>query len=187
MIRAVATLPSLYEVIFRPATAWGPLLAVDPPWTTPLLRVALPLSVLPAFAWPIGQAASGDASWAPGAMAGSFVSTAVFAIATILLLAAGFYVLAGFFDLQRQWGRSVALAAYASSPVLLSGALLVMPVLVIACLVACLHCFALCYLGAQRLLGCSESDAAFYVAAAWMFMLVSSMLAAGLCSAAGLI
>jgi hypothetical protein len=62
-----------------------------------------------------------------------------------------------------------------------------MPVLIAASVAACVHTCALCYLGVQRLLDCPEGDAAFFVAAAVMFWLVATLIAGGLCSAAGLI
>jgi hypothetical protein len=111
----------------------------------------------------------------------------VASMGSILALAAGFYILAPFFDAPRRWRHAVAVAGFASSPVLLSGALLVMPVLIAACVTSCIHCFALCYMGAQRVLGCREADADFFVAAACMFALVGSLLLGGLCSAAGLL
>ena len=147
----------------------------------------LPLALLPALAWPVGQAASGDLAWSPQALAASFVTTLASSLATVLLLAAAFYLLAPFFDASRHWSRSVGVAAYAATPVLAAGALLVLPVLIVACVVACLHAFALCYLGVQQMLGCRESDAAFFVAAACMAALVLSMLLAGLCGAVGLL
>lgn len=52
---------------------------------------------------------------------------------------------------------------------------------------AFLHCFALCYLGLQSVLGCREADAAGFVAAACMFTGIASSVLGALCSAAGVI
>jgi hypothetical protein len=180
-------LPSPFDVTFRPTAAWVALRAADPSWTRSLLEQALPLALLPALAWPLGQASSGRLAGTFEALAASFLATLLFSLATILLFAAGLFVLSPFFEAPRHWGRCVALAAFSASPVLIVGALLVVPVLVVACVAACVHALALSYLGARHLLGCPESDAAFFVAAACMFALVSSMLLGGLCSAAGLI
>jgi hypothetical protein len=117
----------------------------------------------------------------------AFLQTLALVLASLVLFAAGLYVLGPLFGARRVWRRAFALAAFASTPVLLTGALLVMPVLLIACLGACVHSFALCYGGVQQLLGCPEPDAAFFVAAACMFTLVGSLAAGALCSAAGLI
>lgn len=168
----------------RPSAAWDRLRAADPPWTVSLLRHALPLSLLPAVAWPLGQMWSGDLRMA---LATSVVSTIAFTLAAVIVFAAAFYVLSPAFDVPRAWGRCVALAAYASTPVLLAGALLVVPATVVVCVAALIHCCALCYLGAQQVLGCRESEAAFFIAAAAILSVVGSLILGGLCSAAGLI
>jgi hypothetical protein len=71
--------------------------------------------------------------------------------------------------------------------VLLSWVLLLYPPLMVLPVVALLHCFALCYVGVQRVLGCRESEAAMMVAAGWIFAGICGTLVGGLCSAAGLI
>jgi hypothetical protein len=172
---------------FRPGAAWEALRLADPPWSVSILRHALPLTLLPGLAWPLGRAASGELPWAAGAVATSLVSTIVFLLAAILVFAVAFYLLCPFFDVPRSWRRSVALAAFASTPVLLVGGLLFIPGMIVASVASLVHCFALCYLGVQRLLGCRESEAAFFVAAAAMLSLIGSLLLGGLCSAAGLI
>jgi hypothetical protein len=183
----VARLPSAIEITFRPNAAWEALRAADPPWIETVLRHALPLSLLPALAWPLGQAWSGGLPLMPAPLAASLVSTVLLTLASILVLAAAFYFLCPFFDMPRAWPRSVAVASFASTPVLLAGGLLVLPGMIVASVASLIHCFALCYLGAQRLLGCRESEAAFFVAAGGMLSVVGSLLLGGLCSAAGLI
>lgn len=159
----------------------------DPPWSATLLRYLLPLCALPALAWPLGQAWSGELPWAAAKLAPAFFGTATAALVSIVVLAGAFYLLAPFFDADRTWRRALAVAAYGSTPVLLTGALLVSPVLIVACVASLVHCCALYYLGVQALLGCRESDAAFFCAAAAMLSIVGGLVAAGLCSAAGLI
>jgi Yip1-like protein len=172
---------------FRPGAAWDALRAADPPWSASMLRHALPLSLLPGLAWPLGRVASGELPWSGGAVAASLISTVLLSLAAILVFAVAFYLLCPFFDMPRAWRRSVAVAAYASTPVLLVGGLLFIPGVIVASVASLVHCFALCYLGVQRLLGCRESEAAFFVAAAGMLSVVGSLLLGGLCSAAGLI
>lgn len=179
--------PSALAMVLRPAAAWPATRAADPSWLRSLCGHALPLSMLPAIAWPLGQAAAGDLGWTLHALAGLSFSTLGLSLAAILLLAAALFVLAPAFDAARDWNRAVAVAAYAATPVLLSGALLLMPVLVMASLIAGLHSCALCYLGVQSMLGCPERDAAFFVAAAGMLSLVASLALGALCSAAGLL
>jgi hypothetical protein len=183
----LATVPSAIAITFRPVGAWEAIRSADPGWTRCLLGHALPLALLPGAAWPVGQALSGDLPWSAAALWASVLSTVGFTLASVVLLAIAFYALSPFFVARRRWRGCLAVAAFASTPVLLAGALLVMPVLIVASIVACIHCFALCYLGVQRVLGCPEHEAAFFVAGACMFALIASLVLGGLCSAAGLI
>jgi hypothetical protein len=183
----VAKLPSAIEITLRPARAWEALRAADPSWPRTLLRHALPLSLLPALGWPIGQVLGGDLAARPAALAGVFLSSLAFTLASIVVFATAFYLLSPAFGIPRAWRRTVAVAAFASTPVLLTGPLLAFPPMIVASVAALVHCCLLCYLGVQRVLGCRESEAAFFVAAACMLSLVGSLLFAGLCSAAGLV
>jgi len=142
--------------------------AAPPRWPVSLAVQVLPFALLCVLAWPA-------------------VSTVLISLAAVMTLGLGFFVLAPVFGVARSWDRSLAVAAYASTPVLLSWFLLLYPLLMILPIVALLHCFALCYLGVQHVLECKESEAALFVAAAWIFSAVGSMLLGGLCSAAGLI
>jgi hypothetical protein len=174
-------LPSTLDITLRPTAAWQAIRTVKPRWTRSLLGHALPLALLPATAWPVGQSASGSAA------VFSFASTLVFSLASVVLFALGVYVLSSFFEAERDWDRSMAVAAYASTPVLLCGALLVIPLLVIASLAGFVHFLVLAHLGLQRVLGCRADDAAGFTAASCLFAAVASMVLGGLCSAAGLI
>lgn len=139
-----------------------------PGWGASLGVQVLPFALLCAVAWPRA-------------------STVLLSLAAVLMLGLGFFVLAPWFGLQRSWDRSVAVAAYASTPVLVSWFLLLFPLFAVIPVVALLHCFALCYLGVQQVLDCRESEAALLVAAAWVFSGFGSMILGGLCSAAGVI
>ena len=142
--------------------------AAPPRWLVSLAVQVLPFALLCALAWPA-------------------LSTVLISLAAVMMLGLGFFALAPVFGVARSWDRSLAVAAYASTPVLLSWFLLLYPLLMILPIVALLHCFALCYLGVQHVLECKESEAALFVAAAWIFSALGSMLLGGLCSAAGLI
>jgi len=142
--------------------------AARPTWAVSLAVQVLPFALLCAVAWPR-------------------VSTLVVALAAVALLGLGFFLLAPGFGVARSWDRSAAVAAYASTPVLLSWFLLLYPPFAVLPIVALLHCFALCYLGVQQVLECRESEAALSVAGAWVFSAIGSMLLGGLCSAVGLI
>jgi len=142
--------------------------AARPRWVVSLAAQVLPFALLCTLAWPR-------------------VSTLFVSLAAVAMLGLGFFALAPVFGVARSWDRSLAVAAYASTPALLSWFLLLYPPFIILPVAALLHCFALCYLGVQHVLECRESEAALFVAAAWVFSAVGSMLLGGLSSAAGLL
>ncbi|HEY5900868.1 MAG TPA: YIP1 family protein [Burkholderiales bacterium] len=160
-------LPSL-RIIYSPTRAWEDVRAAQPSWMASLLVQVLPFAALCAVPWPSSQ-------------------TVFLSLAAVVILALGFFALAPWFDARRSWNRSMAVAAYASTPVLLSWFLLTFPPFAIVPVVALLHSFALAYLGVQQLLDCRESEASLLVAAAWVFSAFGSMLLGGLCSAAGVL
>jgi hypothetical protein len=157
--------PSL-AVIYRPTRAWQALRAARPGWLRCILVQVLPLALFCALAWP-------------------FASTVVLVVVAVLTLALGFFVVSPWFDVPRSWDGCAAVAAYASTPVMVAWGLLAYPPFAILPIVALLHSFALGYLGVQEVLGCREEEAALLVAAAWVFSAVGSMVIGALCGAAG--
>jgi hypothetical protein len=181
--------PPFLGILIRPQATWRQIRAADPSWARSLFGHALPLALLPSIAWPLGQsffagsaALSGSAAIAKGFMATLFLS-----LMSVALFALGLYLLSGFFRVARRWDRAMAVAAYASTPVLLCGALLVFPLLVIASVGGFLYGLALCSTGLQEMLGCREQDAAAFIASAAVFLGASSMAAGALCGAIGLL
>jgi hypothetical protein len=142
--------------------------AARPGWLASLGVQVLPFALLCAIAWP-------------------GMRTILILLAAVIILASTLFVLAPWFQAARSWDRAMAVACYASTPVLLSWFLLLFPPFAVLPIVALIHCFALCYLGVQQLLECRESEAAMFVAAAWVLSGIGGMLLGGLCSAAGLI
>ena len=97
--------------------------------------------------------------------------------ASVLLLAASFYVLALMFGRPRDWPRALQVAAYSFAPVFLAGVLLILPDLVFVLIIAAAHGFYVQFIGVQYVLGIKEGDAAEYVALVIMlFMMASTFL-----------
>ena len=178
-------LPRFLGILIAPTATWRVLRAADPSWAQSLLGYALPLALLPSVAWPLGQSFAGAAPAlaGPAAIALGFATTLLLTVACTVLLALGIYLLSGFFGVARSWNRATAVAAYSSTPVLLCGALLVVPLLVIASVGGFLYGLALCSIGLKAMLGCREEDAAAFVAGAGFFLGASSMALGALCSA----
>jgi len=179
-------LRTIVGIVLRPSGSWATLRTATPRWTRSLLAHALPLALLPAIAWPVGQslvADSGISGW-PG-IAGGFVATLLLTLACLLLTAAAIHVLAPFFGVPRHWDRAVAVAVHASTPVLLCGALLFVPVLVVASVAALIHALVLCSLGLRIVMGCKEEDCPAFVACIAMLSGAAAMGLGALCSAIG--
>ena len=160
-------LPSL-SIIYSPTRAWLAVRAAQPSWAASLLVQVLPFALLWMLAWPS-------------------ISTVLFVLAGVAVLALGFFLLAPWFEARRSWDGSMAVAAYASTPALAAWLLLVYPPLAVLPVAALLHAFALSCLGVQHILDCRSSEAELFVAGAWLFSAVASVLLGGLCSAAGLL
>jgi hypothetical protein len=179
-------MPRFLGILFRPSLTWQAIRAADPSAGLTLVTHALPLALLPSIAWPIGRALTGAATGFP-AGASAFTATLLLSLASIALLGAGIYLLAGFFEASRSWRRSFAVAAYAATPVLLCGALLFVPVLVIASVGGFLYGLGLCAMGLRIVLDCRDEQTAAYVASAGAFLGATSMALGALCGAIGVI
>jgi len=163
----------------------------DASWVRTLSSHVLPLALLPAVAWPVGQALEGrlpDFDATPlAALAAAFGATFLATVASVIALAAGLWLCEGPAGVVRNWSRSMLVAAYAGTPVLLSGALLFLPVLVLASLIAMLHCFALCHSGARDVLGCPATVADGFTAASIVVAFAVTLAFGALCGAAGIL
>ena len=178
--------PRYLGILFRPEATWREIRAADPSAGRTLLTHALPLSLLAALAWPAGRALTGAATgWST--VATGFVATLLLTLACIILLGAAIYLLAGFFAAARNWQRSLAVAAYAATPVLLCGALLFNPLLVIASVGGFLYGLGLCAMGLRVMLDCNDTQTSAYVASAAVVFGATSMALGALCSAIGLL
>jgi hypothetical protein len=174
-----------YRIVVRPRTEWAAVRVENRLWWSVLLGHVLPLSFLPGLGWAIGLSVTGalpSASGLPGSsFTGSVALTVLLTVLCVVLLALAFYLLAPMYDAQRHWGRALSVAAYGTTPVLLSGVLLVMPIMVMACTVAMLHNFLLYYVGLQQVVGCKRSAAAEYLALSCLL----TALATGILGAVG--
>jgi hypothetical protein len=177
--------PRFLRILLRPEATWREIRAADPSAMHVFSRHVLPLVLLPSIAWPIGRAL--EESAAQEGIVAAFIATFLLSIACVLLGACGTYLLAPIFSAERSWRRACAVAAYSATPVLLCGALLFLPLLVIASVGGFLYGLALCAGGLRLLLDCKESETAGYVASVAVFLGVTSMALGALCSAIGLI
>jgi hypothetical protein len=157
-----------------------------------LLGYVVPLSAVPAVAWMIGLrvfgldlVAEGEPIVHPSAPAilRAGVATFLGSVGSVVVLAVAFRLLAPMYDGARDLRRAWTVAAYGSTPVWLFGLVLVKPNLVIAGMLAVLHCSYLYYTGLQAVTGVREGDAAEYVAIGLLLLLAASTVAGGFLAA----
>ena len=177
-----------FGLIVRPRREWAAIAGETAHPLRILLGYVVPFSALPAVAWMIGLHAfgldlvaegepvthpSGPAILRAGAM------TFLGSVASVAMLAGAFRLLAPMYDAARDLRRAWSVAAYGSTPLWLFGLVLVKPNLVIAGMVAVLHCSYLYYTGLQAVTHVREDDAAEYVAIGLLILLAASTLAGG--------
>ena len=186
------TLSRIAGMMLHPEAEWNAV-ARDMPGAAVLLRnFLLPLSLLTPVATTIGMLVF-DTGWnaeygysllrdrAPVIA----ITTYVFEIVSVYLLAAIFYLFARTEGSSPGFLAALRVAVFGSIPLLLSGATLFIPFNVIISKVAMLYSFYLYYLGVSRLLGIRPSDATMFVGVTMICMLVASGFMGGIASMLG--
>ena len=181
-------------IIVRPAAEWDAV-AREPASVMRLLaRYIMPLSLIPSIAIVIGMTFFG-AGWDPvhgyalpreRALAAG-VANFAYAIATILLLALIFHWFARASNKPRRtYAEALQVATYGAIPVLISGAFLVLPVLVMLSIVACIHSLFLLNGGLRTVLRVEESESAMLVGISIVMLTIASMAIGAIAAALGL-
>jgi hypothetical protein len=177
-----------FGLIVRPTTAWQSIAASSvEAELLPALRHAAMLSLLTSLSWSLGRL------WllVPASPAMSFLfallSTFVLCMLAIALLAGALAVLLPAYGCPRNWYGAWVVAAYSATPVLLCGALLVLPVAVILMVVTLPYAFYLLSLGAHHVCGVRSKDTAEFTAATLVLTVAASMLTGGVLSAAAIL
>ncbi|MEO8133942.1 MAG: YIP1 family protein [Betaproteobacteria bacterium] len=184
----------LVAILVRPDFAWTAI-AHEPMTARQVLGTILPLCLLPALATIVGMSVF-NSDWDPlhgYRTAGNRVllvglANFVFAAATIVLLALLFHWLAVPDGKRRKpFAAALKLAAFGAVPVLLAGAFLVLPIMIVLTLVAAVHSLYLYYLGMQTVLEVRGEDAVMMLALCVVLLSVASGLLGALASAFGLL
>lgn len=187
------TLRRIGGIIVRPHREWDAI-ARDPTPIPAVLATLLLLSLLPTIAVMIGLAVF-NSDWSPihgyrpigpPAVVGgiNYAST----VLTIVMLAAIFHWLAVSPGKRRKpFVQSLNVAVYGAVPALLGGALLVLPVMVIAQLVAGLHSLVLYNEGIQRVLEVKSGESTMLVAMCVVVLSVGAAIVGAVASMIGLL
>jgi hypothetical protein len=160
----------IYLLLFYPRAEWDEI-ARETIRVDALVRsYILPLSLIPPIATVIGMKTF-DASWNPAAgyqvppdeIYAAGMATLFGSIGSIFLLAAIFRLIAPMYGSSRDFVAALKVATFGAIPVLLAGAVLVVPIFVIVSVVALCHTLYLYWLGVHHVLGVEAGAQAEFV------------------------
>jgi len=180
-------------LVFRPDAEWARI--ASEPTTVDLLlrRYILPLSALAPLATLIGMRVF-DSSWdrehgylVPADQIFNAAATTFFGtIASIFALAAIMALIAPMYQCKRDYLAALKVAAYGAIPLLLSGATLLLPAMILVSMVALCHTLFLLYVGATRVLQ-MHHDQAEFIGISLLLLVFVSMMAGMAAASVGLI
>lgn len=182
----------IVSLIVDPLAEWERI-AGEPASVDALLRgIILPLSLPAPIATVIGMKVF-DRAWdpvrgyqvPPEQIYAAGAATYFGSVGSILVLAAIFTLIAPMFGAPRNYLAALKVAAWGAIPVLLAGATLVMPVMVIIAVVALCHTFYLYWLGVGRVLAVGSDDRSEFVGIAMVLLVAVSVIAGSAASALG--
>ena len=151
------------SLILTPTQAWDEI-AREPASVDALIRrYIVPLALLAPIATVIGMKTF-DASWDPAhgylvppdAIWAAGAATLFASIASIFVLAGIFVLIAPMYGSSRHYPSALKVSTYGAVPVLVAGALLFLPVMVMISVVALGHTLFLYWIGVRRVLAVPE-------------------------------
>jgi hypothetical protein len=183
----------IFLLFFYPRAEWEEIAREPMGVDTLIRRYIVPLSLLAPIATVIGMKTF-DASWDP--VAGYLVpGTEIYAagaatlfgsIASIFLLAGIFRLIAPMYGSSRDFVAALQVATFGAIPVLLAGATLVLPVMVIVSVVGLCHSLYLYWLGVHHVLRVEAGAQTEFVGISMTLLGGASTLAGAFASSVGL-
>ena len=181
----------VFALLLTPTQAWDEI-AREPASVDLLIRrYIVPLGLLAPIATVIGMKMF-DASWSPAhgylvppeAILSAGATTLFASIVSIFVLAGIFVLIAPMYGSSRHYPSALKVATYGAVPVLVAGALLFLPVMVMVSVVALCHTLFLYWIGVRRVLDVPENACTEFIGIS-LTMLggLSSILGAALSSA----
>ena len=186
------TLRRIVRLLFRPAAEWDLIARENTSIETLLSRYILPLALLAPVATVIGMKTF-DREWDP--VHGYLVpadrifatgATTYFAIVgSIFVLAAIFVLIVPMFGGACNYVAALKVATYGAIPVLLAGAMLVMPVMALIGLAGLCHTLYLLSLGARSVLNVPAGAGAEFIGISLVLLTLASLVVGALVGAFG--
>jgi len=182
------------RLLRHPSREWG-VIAATPVTAGTLAGYLLLLACVPALCWMAGLAAfglfgaRGEQAVALSPLRVLHIGAVTFSgvILGVLLVAVSIWVVAPMYRVARDWSRSLLVATYAATPLLLAGVLLLVPVLVPATILAVGPALYGMSTGLVLVLAVKKGDAAEYVAIVCLALSVALTLIGGFAGALDLI
>lgn len=187
------TLRRIVAIVLRPQDEWERI-ASEPIGVDVLIRrYIVPLSLLAPVATVIGMNTF-DREWDPAAgylvasdeIYAAGAATLFATIVSIFLLAAIFKLIAPMYGSSRDYVAALKVATFGAIPVLVAGATLVLPVMVMVSAVALCHTLYLYWLGVGRVLNVSAGAKTEFVGISMTLLGGASTLAGACASSVGL-
>ena len=186
-----SVLRRILSLVLVPNQAWDEIAREHASVDVLIRRYIVPLALLAPLATVIGMKTF-DASWSPAhgylvppeAIWAAGATTLFASIASIFLLAGIFVLIAPMYGSSRDYPSALKVATYGAVPVLVAGALLFLPVMVMVSVVALCHTLFLYWIGVRRVLDVPEDARTEFIGIS-LTMLggLSSLLGAALSSA----
>ena len=191
--RSMSASRRILRIVLKPTDEWDLIAGEETSIDVLLRRYILPLSLLAPIATVIGMKVF-DASWDPGQgylvapqdIFAAGATTLFTAISSVFLLAGIFVIIAPLYDSSRNYRSALKVATFGAVPLLLAGATLVLPVMVIVGLIGLCHSLFLYWMGAHRVLNVRREHQAEFVGISMLLLVFVSTLAGAAASAAGL-
>jgi hypothetical protein len=169
-------------LVFRPAAEWARIAREPTSIDVLLRRCILPLSALAPIATFIGMTVF-DGTWdadqgyrvPPDQIFHAAATTFFGIIASIFALAAIMALIAPMYESRRDYLSALKLCAHGASPLLLSGVMLVLPVMIVVSMVALCYTLFLYYVGAAVVLQVRRDQAEFIGISLLLLTFVSMM------------
>jgi len=189
----MGSLDRIVHLLTRPQDEWDSI-AREPLDVNHLVkRYILPLSILAPVATGVGMKTF-DRSWdpvagyqvPPEAIYSAAATTLFGTILSIFALAAIFKLIAPMYGSSRDYVAALKVATFGAVPVLLAGATLLAPVMVIIALVALCHSLYLYWLGVARVLHVESGAQAEFVGISMTLLTAVSSLGGAFASRLGL-
>lgn len=115
------------------------------------------------------------------------VANFAFEIITVMMAGLIFYFMTRVDHRERSFVRSMNVAVYGAVPLLISGALLFVPMNVTVCMLAMVHTFVLYWVGVQKVMNIQPVNASLFVALSMIVLFGASTLLGAFVSMIGLL